>query len=50
VVRQCNRLLREAVEAPSLKVTEARRDGSLGSLIWWVATLLRAGEVEVDGL
>jgi len=30
--------------APSLKAFKARVDGTLGSLIWWVATLLIAKE------
>ncbi|KFO82796.1 hypothetical protein N303_15261, partial [Cuculus canorus] len=33
VVRHWNRLPREAVDAPSLKVPKARLDGALGSLI-----------------
>ena len=32
VVRCWNRLLREAVDAPSLKVFKTRLDGALGSL------------------
>lgn len=32
VVRQWNRLLREAVDAASLKVFKARLDGVLGSM------------------
>ena len=36
-------LPREAVGAPSLEVSKARLDGTLGSLSWWVATLLTAG-------
>ena len=33
VVRCWNRLLREAVDAPSLEVFKARLDGALGSLV-----------------
>ncbi|KFO72207.1 hypothetical protein N303_07186, partial [Cuculus canorus] len=33
VVRHWNRLPKEAVDAPSLKVFKARLDGALGSLI-----------------
>ncbi|KFO75548.1 hypothetical protein N303_13773, partial [Cuculus canorus] len=33
VVRHCNRLPREAVDAPSLEMFKARVDGALGSLI-----------------
>jgi len=50
VVRQWNRLLREAVGAPSLEELRARLDGALGSLSWWEAALLRAGGLELDDL
>ena len=40
VVRHCNRLPRETVDAPSLEVFQTRLNGALGSLSWWVATLL----------
>ncbi|KFQ37079.1 hypothetical protein N331_10823, partial [Merops nubicus] len=33
VVRHWNRLPREAVDAPSLKVFKARMDGALGNLV-----------------
>ncbi|KFR12927.1 hypothetical protein N306_05748, partial [Opisthocomus hoazin] len=33
VVRHCNRLPREAVDAPSLAVFKARLDGALSSLV-----------------
>ena len=33
-----------------LEVLEARLDGALGSLTCWVATLLIAGELELDDL
>ena len=33
VVRQWNRLPREAVDAPSLEVFKARLDGALGNLV-----------------
>jgi len=36
-VRLWNRLLRKAVDFPSLEVFKARLDGALSSLIWWVA-------------
>ena len=42
VVRHWRRLPREAVDAPSLEALEARLDGALGNLSWWVATLLMA--------
>jgi len=37
MVRHWNRVPREAVDAPSLKVYKARLDVALGSLVWWVA-------------
>ncbi|KFZ47070.1 hypothetical protein N321_06439, partial [Antrostomus carolinensis] len=33
VVRHCNKLPREAIDAPSLEAFKARLDGALGSLI-----------------
>ena len=36
--------------APSLEVFKARLDGTLGNLIWWVATLSMAVRLELDGL
>ena len=33
VVRYCNRLPREVVDAPSLEVFKARLDGALGNLV-----------------
>ena len=39
MVRHCNMLPREAVYSPSLEAFEARLDGTLGSLSWWVETL-----------
>ena len=33
VVRCCNRLPREVVDAPSLEVFKARLDGALGNLV-----------------
>ena len=38
-----NRLLKEAVDAPSLEAFKARLDVALGSLLWWLATLHIAG-------
>ena len=35
VVTHCNRLLKEAVDAPSLEAFKARLDVALGSLVWW---------------
>ena len=49
-VRHWHRLPREAVDAPSLEVFKARLDGTLGSLIYWVATPHMAGELELSGL
>ena len=34
---------REAVDAPSLEAFEARLDGALGNLVWWVAAPSIAG-------
>ena len=39
----CNRLPKEAVDAPSLEAFKARLDVALGSLVWWLATLHIAG-------
>ena len=50
MVRQRNRLPREAVGAPSLETFKAKLDGALGSLIWWVETLPMAGGLELDDL
>ena len=38
-----NRLLKEAVDAPSLEAFKARLDVALGSLVRWLATLHIAG-------
>ena len=35
-VKHWYRLLREAVDVPSLEVLKARLDGALGSLSWWL--------------
>mgnify|MGYP001855959749 CR=1 FL=1 len=43
VVRQMNRLPREAVDALSLEALKATLDRALGSLNWWVAALPIAG-------
>jgi len=43
VVMHCNRLPKEAVDAPSLEAFEARLDVALGSLVRWLATLHIAG-------
>jgi len=42
------RLPKEAVDAPSLEAFKARLDVALGSLVWWLATLHRAGGLEPD--
>jgi len=42
-------LLKEAVDAPSLKAFKARLDVALGSLVWWLATLHIAGGLKLDG-
>jgi len=43
VVKHWHRLPREAVDAPSLAVFEARLDGTLSSLVQWKMSLLMAG-------
>ena len=43
MVRHCNRLRIEAVDAPSLEVPKAGLDGALDSLIWWMVTQPTAG-------
>ncbi|PKU32938.1 hypothetical protein llap_16759 [Limosa lapponica baueri] len=43
VVRHWNRLPREAVAAPSLKVFEARLDGAFSNLVWWEVSLPMTG-------
>ena len=50
VVRCWNGLPREVVDAPSLGAFKARLDGALGSLVWWAATLSRAGLLELENL
>ena len=40
VVTHWNRLPKEAVDAPSLEVFKARMDVTLGSLVWWLVTLV----------
>jgi len=50
VVKQWNRLPREAVAAPSLELFRARLDGALSSLVWWKMSLLMAGGLEPDDL
>jgi len=47
VVRCWNRLLREAVDVPSLEVFMARLDGALGSLVYYysLVTLPVAGGI-----
>ena len=43
VVKDWNRLPKEAVDAPSLEAFKARLDVALGSLVCWLATLHIAG-------
>ena len=43
VVTHWNRLPKEVVDAPCLVAFEARLDVALGSLVWWLATLLCGG-------
>jgi len=48
VVTHWSRLPKEAVDAPSLGAFKARLDVALGSLVWWLATLLRAEGLKLD--
>ena len=43
MLKNWNRLPKEAVDAPSLQAFMARLDVALGSLVWWLATLHIAG-------
>ena len=43
-----HRLLKEAVDAPSLEAFKARLDVALGSLVWWLATLHIAAGLKLD--
>ena len=47
VVRQWNRLPKEAVDAPSLQAFKARLDVALGSLGCWLVTCTQQG-LELD--
>ena len=49
VVTHWNRLPKEAVDAPSLEAFKARLDAALGSLVWWLATLHKAGGLKLNG-
>ena len=48
VVKQWNRLPKEAVDAPSLQAFKARLDVALGSLVCWLVTLHIAGGLKLD--
>ena len=50
MVKHWHRLPREAVCDPSLEVFKARLDGTLGSLIWWLAALPKVGVLERNDL
>jgi len=50
VVRPWNRLPREAVAAPSLKVFKARLDKALISLVWWKVSLPMGVWLALDDL
>jgi len=42
------RLPKEVVDAPSLEAFKARLDVTLGSLVWWLATLHIAGGLKLN--
>ena len=48
VVMQWNRSPKEVVGAPSLEAFKARLDVALGSLVWWLVTLHKAGGLKLD--
>ena len=48
VVTHWNRLPKEAVDAPSMEAFKVRLDVALGSLVWWLATLHRAGGLKLN--
>ena len=48
VVMHWNSLPKEVVDAPSLEAFKARLDVALGSLVWWLVTLHRAGGLKLD--
>ena len=48
VVTHWNRLPKGVVNAPSLEAFKARLNVALGSLVWWLATLHIAEEVETQ--
>ena len=48
VVTHWNRLPMEVVDAPSLEAFKARLDVTLGSLVWWLATLHIAVVLKFD--
>ena len=43
-----NGLPKEAVDAPSLQAFKARLDVTLGSPVWWLVTLHKAGRLELN--
>jgi len=50
VVMHLNRLLREAVDAPSLEVFKARLDGALNNLVYWNHVPAHGSGLEQDDL
>ena len=48
MVTHWNKLPREAVDFPSLEIFKAGLDVSLGSLVYWLATLSTEGGLKLD--
>jgi len=49
VVMHWNRLPKEVVDVPSLEAFNTTLEVALGSLLWWLAILHKAGGLKLDG-
>ena len=49
VVTHWNRLPKEVVDVPSLEAFNTTLEVALGSLLWWLAILHKAGGLKLDG-